>query len=88
MNTEPELNKDLLISFSSKEWAFDSAPSDLAHLKKANNRSLCTTATTLNARWHCDFAKIFVSDLVQLEVQFGAVESMFKDFCGFKNCLL
>jgi hypothetical protein len=29
------------------------------------------------------FAKSFDGKLVQLEVQFGKVESMFKDFCGF-----
>lgn len=83
-NTQAEINKDFLIGFSNKKWAFDSAPSDLSHLKKMNNRTLCITSSTLNARWHCDFAKIFDSNLVQLEVQFGTVESMFKDFCGFR----
>lgn len=83
-STQKELNRDLLISFASNEWAFDSAPSDLSNLKAANDRSLCITSSTLNARWHCDFAKFFNSDLVQLEVQFGTVESMFKDFCGFR----
>jgi hypothetical protein len=33
---------------------------------------------------HSDFAKLFDSKLVQVEVQFGKVESMFKDFCGFR----
>lgn len=83
-NTQAEINRDLLISFSSKDWSFDSAPKDLEHLKKRNTRSLCTTSSTLNARWHCDFAKVYDSSLVQLEVQFGTVESMFKDFCGFR----
>ncbi len=36
------------------------------------------------ARWHADFAKVFDGKLVQVEAQFGKVESMFKDFCGFK----
>ena len=42
------------------------------------------TSTTLNTRWHSDFAKQFGSNLVQLEAQFGKVEAMFKDFCGFR----
>jgi len=82
--TQAEINKDLLINFSNKKWAFDSAPNDLRHLKALNDRTLCITSSTLNARWHCDFAKVFDSNLVQLEVQFGTVESMFKDFCGFR----
>jgi hypothetical protein len=45
---------------------------------------LCQTATTVDARWHADFAKVFDGKLVQIEAQFGKVESMFKDFCGFK----
>jgi Restriction endonuclease BglII. len=78
------INRDILISLANIGWAFDSAPSDLSELKKINNRKLCLTSTTLNAGWHSDFAKIFSSNLVQLEVQFGTVESMFKDFCGFR----
>ena len=49
-----------------------------------NDRSLCVTSTTLDASWHSDFAKLFTSELVQIEAQFGKVESMFKDFCGFR----
>ncbi len=36
-------------------------------------------------RWHADFAKTFDGiKLVQIEAQFGKVEAMFKDFCGFR----
>lgn len=42
------------------------------------------TSTTLEAKRHSDFANIYDGKLVQLEVQFGKVESMFKDFYGFK----
>ena len=80
-------------------WSFDTLPvgiddhprSDLAierptikDIKEANKRDLCITSTTIEARWHADFAKIFDGKLVQVEAQFGKVESMFKDFCGFK----
>ena len=83
-STQSAVNKDLLISFVERGWAFDSAPRDLAHLKDKNDRTLCITSSTLNARWHCDYAKVFHSKLVQMEAQFGTVESMFKDFCGFR----
>lgn len=53
-------------------------------MKEQNNRSLCLTSTTLDAGWHTDFAKMYNKELVQLEVQFGKVEAMFKDFCGFR----
>lgn len=48
------------------------------------NRNLCRTSTTLNTKWHADFAKLYGSSLVQVEAQFGKAEAMFKDFCGFR----
>ncbi len=56
----------------------------LSEIKKSNNRVLCMTSTTINATWRSDFAKLFTRGLVQAEAQFGKVESMFKDFCGFR----
>ena len=56
---------------------------NLKIIKKNNIRDNCLTSTTLDAKWHSDFAKVYDGKLVQLEVQFGKVESMFKDFCGF-----
>jgi hypothetical protein len=47
-------------------------------------RNLCLTSTTLDTRWHSDFAKSFGTKLIQVEAQFGKVEAMFKDFCGFR----
>jgi hypothetical protein len=38
----------------------------------------------LDASWHSDFAKVIPSGLIQIEAQFGKVEAMFKDFCGFR----
>jgi len=96
--TQAEINNDLFWLPVQKSWAFDTLggisaapPGDLGLpdmqrdvIEKRNDRSLCLTATTLEASWHCDFAKRFPAGLVQVEVQFGKVESMFKDFCGFR----
>ena len=96
--TQSEINSDLFWLLTSKGWSFDTVlqgtgktpPDDLGikaelrDIKANNNRSLCLTSTTLDTRWHCDFAKKFEKGLVQVEAQFGKVEAMFKDFCGFK----
>lgn len=96
--TQAEINNDLFWLLTSKGWSFDSltgvsdsAPSGMksenssrSEIKIRNNRSLCKTSTTLDASWYCDFSKSYGSWLVQIEAQFGKVESMFKDFCGFK----
>lgn len=96
--TQSEINNDLFWSLTSRGWSFDSLSGSLdllpggikgvdvtkEEVKKNNNRSLCATSTTLDASWHCDFAKSYNSKLIQIEAQFGKVESMFKDFCGFR----
>jgi hypothetical protein len=97
--TQAELNKDLFCNLTSKGWSFDCLPAEIdqvpisnpeinpmsiAALKKTNHRSLCITSSTIEAKWHSDFAKLYGNKLVQIEAQFGKVESMFKDFCGFR----
>jgi hypothetical protein len=96
--TQSEINADLFWLFSSKRWCYDSIlkgvrnqpPLDLPitllldQAKEGNNRKICLTATTLDTRWHSDYAKSFGLNLVQVETQFGKVEAMFKDFCGFR----
>jgi hypothetical protein len=96
--TQSEINSDLFWLLLSSGWNFDSVPQgagespltdmsltiDLDKQKKINSRQLCRTSTTLKARWYADFAKTFGSKLVQIEAQFGKVEAMFKDFCGFR----
>jgi hypothetical protein len=96
--TQSEINSDLFWLLTSYDWKYDSilggtgkAPpvelnlnKSLIEIKKNNNRDLCLTSTTLDTRWHADYAKIFGSKLVQIEAQFGKVEAMFKDFCGFR----
>lgn len=96
--TQSEINNDLFWLFTNSGWSYDtlsgvssSPPLDFqianesqADVQKANNRDLCVTSTTLNATWHSDFAKTYNNNLIQIEVQFGKVESMFKDFCGFR----
>jgi len=95
---QSEINNDLFWLLTSRGWSFDSlsgvsdsSPPGIktenksrSELKKKNNRSLCKTSTTLEASWHCDFAKSYDSKLIHIEAQFGKVESMFKDFCGFR----
>lgn len=95
--TESEINNDIFWLLTVKGWSHDtlsgvtpSAPADLkvkgdcSDIEKAVNRQLCLTTSTLNAAWSTDFAKKYDDRLVQLEAQFGKVESMFKDFCGFR----
>ena len=96
--TQSEINTDLFGLFTSERWNYDTVPpgvtessievshidQSLDEIKKNNNRNLCLTSTTLDTRWHADFAKSFDSKLVQIEAQFGKVEAMFKDFCGFR----
>lgn len=97
-STQKEINDDLVWLLSARGWSFDtisgdsqSPSSDLEmapifrkDILQRNDRSLCRTATTIEASWHSDFAKRYPSGVVQIEAQFGKVESMFKDFCGFR----
>jgi hypothetical protein len=94
--TQTEINNDLYWLLTINGWAYDTRSGVSAHppselglekhkvVTERNDRSLCLTSSTLDAFWHSDFAKPFSSGLVQIEAQFGKVESMFKDFCGFR----
>ena len=97
--TQAEINRDFFWLLTNKGWFFDSKPEkvtntppvelgvtgiNLPSLQKVNNRTLCLSSTTLNTNWRADFAKSFNNKLVQIEIEFGTVESMFKDFCGFQ----
>ena len=96
---QSEINADLFWLLTNKDWYYDTVPQgyskgpvvefqiqrSLQEIREWNNRSVCTTSTTLDTRWHADFAKSFDGlKLVQIEAQFGKVEAMFKDFCGFR----
>lgn len=96
---QSEINTDLFWLLTNKNWYYDTVPHgysrkpqeefqiqrSLQEIREWNDRSLCRTSTTLDTRWHADFAKRFNgSKLVQVEAQFGKVEAMFKDFCGFR----
>ena len=96
--TQSEINADLFWLLVSLGWFYDTIPpmakgeppvslninAPLSEITKSNSRKACLTSTTLNTRWHTDFAKYYGSALVQVEAQFGKVEAMFKDFCGFR----
>jgi len=96
---QSEINADLFWLLTNKDWYYDTVPQGysrkpqeefqiqrpLQEIREWNDRSLCTTSTTLDTKWHADFAKTFDGmKLVQIEAQFGKVEAMFKDFCGFR----
>ena len=98
-STQAEINKDLFWLLASKGWSYSSVPPALEDsppkelripgltkeaVSKSNNHSICKSSTTIKAQWKVDFAKMFDGKLVQVEVQFGKVELMFKDFCGFR----
>ena len=98
-NFQAEMNQDLFWLLTARGWSYDTIPAglpdtlskgievrgfSLPDIKNANNRALCRTTTTIEATWHSDFGKRYASELVQVEAQFGKVESMFKDFCGFR----
>ena len=97
--TQAEINKDLFWLLTTKGWSYDTTPAglasapqtdlpiekiSLAEIKNQNSRDLSLTSANLETRWHADFGKLYAGQLVQLEAQFGKVEAMFKDFCGFR----
>ena len=96
--TQSEINADLFWLLTSAGWFYDSVPAGMGNtapndfnistplkeIRATNNRDQCLTSTTLDAKWHADFAQTYGSRLVQIEAQFGKVEAMFKDFCGFR----
>ena len=95
---QSELNSDVWWLFTSRGWSYDSIPSsvgktgspelhvqsDRNKAKRQNIRDLCLTSTTMGTQWRSDFANTFEGKLVQVEAQFGKLDAMFKDFCGFK----
>jgi len=95
---QSELSSDVWWLFTSRGWSYGSIPasvgktgapelhvqSDRAKAKRQNIRDLCLTSTTLDTQWRSDFANLFEGNLVQIEAQFGKLDAMFKDFCGFR----
>jgi hypothetical protein len=96
--TQSDINFDLFWLLTSVGWSYDTVPAGmpkippecfsldctLEDLKPKNLRMPCLTSETLQTKWHADFAKQFDTGLVQIEAQFGKVEALFKDFCGFR----
>lgn len=92
------IKEDLFWLFTHKGWCYDTIPAEsnpecpfeldimesLELVRDRNLRELCLTSSTLETRWHADFAKRYGRRLVQVETQFGQAEAMFKDFCGFR----
>src|SRR5208283_1352300 len=72
--TQAQINQDLFWLLTSKGWSYDTLPAEiddlpppelasevitLREIKDTNNRELCITSTTIEARWHSDFAKSY-----------------------------
>jgi len=96
---QAEINADLFWLFTKNGWSFDTTPKGVSETPpieldinnfskvdtaKSNIRDLCLSSTTLGAKWRSDFAKVYNGNHIQIEAQFGTVESMFKDFFGFR----
>jgi hypothetical protein len=95
---QSQINEDLFWLFTHKDWCYDTVPAktnpecpfeldimqSMDVIRDKNLRDLCLTSSTLATRWHADYAKRYGNNLVQVEAQFGKVEAMFKDFCGFR----
>ncbi len=96
--TPSQINEDLFWLFTHKNWCYDTVPAgtspecpfeldikeSMVVIRDRNLRDLCLTSNTLDTRWRSDYAKRYGTNLVQVEAQFGKVEAMFKDFCGFR----
>ena len=95
---QSEISSDLFWLLASYGWSYDTVPvgagtetpdlfnvdMTIDEIKQKNRRDICQTSTTLETRWHSDFAKSFNCGIVQIEAQFGKVGALFKDFCGFR----
>ena len=71
--TQSEINSDLFWLLTNQGWNYDTVPQgtgdipptelnvsvSLDEVRKGNDRRLCLTSTTLDTRWHSDFAKVF-----------------------------
>lgn len=96
--TQSEINFDLFWLLTSMGWSYDSAPAAIPRepdkclgldccfddIKPRNARRLCLSSETLDTRWYADFGKQSDAGMIHIEAQFGKVEAMFKDFCGFR----
>lgn len=93
-----EIDFDLFWLLTSIGWSYAKAPSgisavpdeclgldcQLKDIKPLNLRRLCLTTETLENRWYADFGKQFDAGIVQIETQFGKMEALFKELCGFR----
>jgi hypothetical protein len=96
--SESELRQDLFWLFTHKGFCHDRIPvgtpeecpfdldilDSLAELDDYRSRDLCLASTAFDTLWHADFAKAFGDRLVHVKAQFGRLDALFKDFCGFR----
>ncbi len=93
-----DINFDLFWLLTSVGWQFESVPvgisatppdcleleCTLSEIQPANDRATCRTSTSLGIEQHADYAMQFDAGLVHVEVQFGNMENLFTDYCGFR----
>ena len=77
---QSDINSDLFWLLASYGWNYDTVPAGVGaetpdlfnvdmtidEIKQKNVRDFCQTLTTLETRWHSDFAKSFKSGIVQI----------------------
>lgn len=98
-DSQSEINIDLFWLLTSRGWYYDTIPAGvdgipphdlqiesltLSGVRQLNNRNICLTSTNLSNKWHTDFGKALGGGIVQIVVQFGKIEAILKDFCGFR----
>ncbi len=95
---QSDIEFDLFWLLTSVGWQYDTVPTGISksspdcfefdctleELESQKDRKACLTSTTLGSQRCADYAKQFDAGLVQIEVQFGALGAMFKDYCGFR----
>jgi hypothetical protein len=96
--TPAECHQDLFWLFTHKGWCHDTVPvgapdecpidlnilESLSDIKDNNTRDFCLASTAFDTFWHADFGKKMNDQLLQVKAQFGQVDQLYKDFCGFR----
>ncbi len=93
-----EIVFDLFWMLTSIGWLYDTAPQgiadkpdeclglecELSNIASDNDRTLCLSSEVVQHRWYADFGKQFEMGIVQIDAQFGRMESLVKDICAFR----
>lgn len=97
-NNEDAILADFFWLLASNSWCFHSPPPSLSltppkdlnlsasfnDIEKSNDPDLCVTSKKIETDTQSDYAKLWGSQLVQLEIQFATMEEATKDFTKFR----